>query len=156
MATHPASGATWSVRPVAPADEEPWRELYRGYRSFYGEPDDEAAIDVVWQWLLDPDHVLSCFVAAGGDGAVGGLAHVRPFPDPLGPSTGLHLDDLFVAPGLRGQGVGRALLRFLKGHAAEHGHYVVRWITAADNTTARALYDDVAEATPWVTYDMAP
>jgi len=32
----------------------------------------------------------------------------------------------------------------------------VRWITAGDNATARRLYDAVATATPWVTYDMGP
>ena len=146
----------WTVRPVAPSDEAGWRALYRGYRSFYEEPDDEGAVDVVWAWLHDPGHVLTCFVAADEIGRVGGLAHVRAFPDPLGPATGLHLDDLFVDPALRGHGLGRRLLRFLKGYAAEQGHYVVRWITAADNVTARGLYDAEAVATPWITYDMAP
>jgi hypothetical protein len=33
---------------------------------------------------------------------------------------------------------------------------VVTWITAADNHVARSLYDRLAEAKRWVTYDMAP
>ncbi len=151
-----ASEAQWTVRPVAAEHEEAWRGLYRGYREFYGEPDDEGSVSVVWDWLHDPDHVLSCFVVVDADGRVGGLAHVRPFPDPLGPSTGLHLDDLYVDPSLRGLGLGRMLLRFVKGYSAEQGHYVVRWITAPDNATARGLYDAEAVATPWVTYDMTP
>jgi len=40
--------------------------------------------------------------------------------------------------------------------AAQRGASVVRWITAADNAHARALYDELATRTPWVTYDMAP
>jgi hypothetical protein len=38
--------------------------------------------------------------------------------------------------------------------AAEQGHSVVRWITAADNARARGLYDKVAQSTQWVTYDL--
>lgn len=33
------------------------------------------------------------------------------------------------------------------------GCSVVRWITAADNSTARSLYDQLAVQTNWVTYD---
>ena len=34
------------------------------------------------------------------------------------------------------------------------GWSVIRWITAADNARARAVYDRVAVETPWVTYDI--
>jgi hypothetical protein len=33
---------------------------------------------------------------------------------------------------------------------------VVRWITDVNNARARRLYDSVAAATPWVTYDLSP
>lgn len=33
---------------------------------------------------------------------------------------------------------------------------VVRWVTAEDNDVARRLYDRVATATAWVTYDRVP
>ena len=49
-----------------------------------------------------------------------------------------------------------SLLRAARERAAAEGANVVRWITAADNTTARSLYDQVATATSWVTYDMKP
>ncbi len=64
--------------------------------------------------------------------------------------------DLFTAPPARGGGAGAALLDAAARLAADRGASVVRWITAADNATARALYDQHARATPWVTYDMAP
>lgn len=40
--------------------------------------------------------------------------------------------------------------------AADEDATVVRWITRAHNYRARFLYDDVAEGTDWITYDMAP
>jgi GNAT superfamily N-acetyltransferase len=66
------------------------------------------------------------------------------------------LDDLFVDPTRRGSGAGAALLEHLRSLAAERRWGVVTWITAVDNRVARQLYDRVAEAQQWVTYDMAP
>ena len=71
-------------------------------------------------------------------------------------SMGLYLDDLFTAPAARGAGVARVLLNRAAEVAAAEGASVVRWITAADNAAARRVYDRVAAATPWVTYDMKP
>lgn len=144
----------WTVRPVAPEDDARWRELYRGYRRFYEMPDDEAALDTVWAWLGDDGHELDGFVVVDASGRVGGLAHVRPFARPLNADTGLYLDDLFVDPELRGLGLGRTLLAFLGDLAGARGFGAVSWMTAEDNATARALYDSVATAGPWVTYDV--
>ena len=44
----------------------------------------------------------------------------------------------------------------LHGYVArdQHNRPLVRWITSSDNAPARGLYDQIAEATHWVTYDM--
>ena len=68
----------------------------------------------------------------------------------------LYLDDLFTSPAARGRGAAGALLEDAAVRAGERGGSVVRWITAADNKTARSVYDAHAVATPWVTYDMTP
>lgn len=85
-----------------------------------------------------------------------GLANLRRFARPSTATLGLYLDDLFTSPSSRGTGVATALLRDAAAIAASEGANVVRWITAADNETARQVYDRVAVATPWVTYDMKP
>ncbi|MBF4551865.1 GNAT family N-acetyltransferase [Pseudoclavibacter sp. VKM Ac-2888] len=144
----------WNVRPVTASDEQEWRELYRGYRAFYGVPADEAKIDTVWSWLSDEAHESHGFVAVDAEGQLGGIAHVRRFARPLSATTGLYLDDLFTSPAVRGGGAGRALLLHLGEYAEDAGLSVVRWITAADNSTARRLYDSVAKQTAWVTYDI--
>ena len=117
---------------------------------------DNANLDRLWSQLLSGDDPLACLVAVDPQGTVAGLAHVRPFARPLDGSEGLYLDDLFVDPAARGTGIGSAILAHLGAWAAEAGYSVVRWITADDNASARALYDRVAVATHWVTYDMAP
>lgn len=144
-----------TVRAVAPEDHDAWAAAYRGYRDFYEQPHDQSKIDLVWSWLSDPGHEVRCIVAEQG-GRLVGLAHYRRFARPLAGGTGIYLDDLFTTPEARGHGVGSALIGRLDEIAVAEGASVVRWITAADNATARSVYDRVAAATPWVTYDLAP
>lgn len=144
-----------SVRAIKLQDHAPWAELYRGYREFYRLTPDEAVIERVWGWVLDPAHEVKALVASV-DGRVVGLAHYRRFSRPSSGTVGLFLDDLFADAEARGKGVGRALLSELSRLSAQDGNSVVRWITAADNTTARRLYDSTATTTSWVTYDLNP
>lgn len=149
----PADGTPWSVRPATAGDESQWRDLYAGYRDFYALEPDSAVVDRVWSWIRDPGHETRAFVAATADGELAGLAHVRRFARPSSGTTGLWLDDLFTRPDLRGAGIGRLLVDAVASVAAEEKLSVVRWITDEHNAAARRLYDTVATATPWVTYD---
>ncbi|WP_297342713.1 GNAT family N-acetyltransferase [Amnibacterium sp.] len=143
------------VRDVQEDDFAGWAELFRGYREFYRMDPDEEVVSRVWAWLRDPAVEVDGLVAVQ-DGALVGIAHIRRFHRPSAGTTGLYLDDLFTAPAARGRGAGRALIAELNHRAGTQGLSVVRWITAADNRTARRLYDSVATATPWVTYDLTP
>lgn len=153
MTTIPAS---LTVTAATPEDFEAWRELYRGYATFYrvDMPDERAAL--VWSWIHDPAHEVNCLLARDEHGTPVGLAHYRPFARPLSGTTGGFLDDLFVRPEARGSGAADLLLGRLAEIAGERGWSVVRWITADDNHRARGKYDQVATRTMWVTYDMQP
>jgi GNAT superfamily N-acetyltransferase len=146
---------TWRARPVHPDDEREWLDLYAGYRAFYEMAADAGRDRLVWSWLHDDASGVRGLVATDG-ARLGGLAVLRTFERPLDGSHGCWLDDLFVAEDARGAGVGRLLLGAVGASAGDQGASVVRWITDPANTTARHLYDSVATATPWVTYDMTP
>ncbi|OIH92959.1 MULTISPECIES: GNAT family N-acetyltransferase [unclassified Curtobacterium] len=148
-----------SVRPVLAADRERWSALYAGYRAFYALLDDPEAVDTTWHWVSTGEHGITGLVAVddtAGSSDLLGLANVRRFARPSSATTGLYLDDLFTDPAARGRGVATALLHEAGALAAREGASVVRWITSADNATARRVYDRVAAATPWVTYDLVP
>jgi GNAT superfamily N-acetyltransferase len=145
-----------TVRPPRPGDRADWDRLYAGYAAFYGVAQTGAMRDRVWGWLFDPASGVEGRVAEAPDGRLVGLAHFRAFARPLSATTGGFLDDLFVDPDARAGGVGAALIEAVRAEARARGWSVLRWITAADNATARSLYDKVARATPWVTYDLAP
>jgi GNAT superfamily N-acetyltransferase len=139
-------------RQLAAADRPSWELLYRGYAGFY-----EAAtpdLELLWTWI--DDGVMTCLVAEF-DGKIVGFAHVREFVRPLHGVLAGFLDDLYVDPSARGQGVGRALVGSVGDLAKECDWAVVRWMTAESNVIAQRLYDDVAtRVAGWLTYDMDP
>lgn len=144
-----------TVRPLERADEPRWRELYAGYRAFYGLAESAVALDTVWAWLLDPAQVLECLVVVDDRGVVVGLAHFRDVPRPSAGAVGGYLDDLFVDPSSRGSGAVDALLAELRAIGARRHWSDIRWITAETNYRARAVYDRQATKTPFLTYSMA-
>ena len=56
---------------------------------------------------------------------------------------GIYLEDLFVLPHWRGQGVGRALLRHLARIAVEHGCGRIEWSVLDWNETAIRFYRNI-------------
>lgn len=130
-----------------------WAPLFAAYREFYELEERPEVVERVWGWIQDDQHEVNALVAVV-DGEVVGFAHHRLYSRPSEGATGLFLDDLFTASQLRGRGVGRALIDRLAELARELGAAKVRWVTAPDNTTAQRLYDDLADRTDWLTYDL--
>ena len=67
---------------------------------------------------------------------------------------GIHLEDLYVTPGLRGRGIGRAMLAYLARLAKERGCGRLEWSVLDWNEPAIKLYKSIG-ATPmddWTTY----
>ncbi|WP_028670990.1 GNAT family N-acetyltransferase [Saccharospirillum impatiens] len=133
--------AKYQTRFVTEGDKSQWRTLFDGYADFYNAPMEAATADIVWGWLLDPNHVLEGLVACDESGHLVGLAHVRACPRPLGGCDIGFLDDMFVSPESRGLGAADALFSGLQDLAKERGWPALRWITQHFNERGRAFYD---------------
>jgi GNAT superfamily N-acetyltransferase len=73
----------------------------------------------------------------------------------LVPAETVLMNDLYVEPDARGEGVGRALIEASAGVARERGAHHLEWATAPDNKTAQRLYDSTgAERSEWVEYEL--
>lgn len=144
-----------TIRPLQPEDEAGWRQLYKGYADFYRVEMNDAILAATWSWLMNPDHALEGLMAVQGSQPIG-FAHFRAQPKPLLGEDAGFLDDLFVHPESRGAGAARLLIGELAAVARARGWGSIRWITAEDNEVARRLYDQVAGATTWVTYELKP
>ena len=143
------SGAV-TVRDAASADRDDWARLFVDYGVFYHEAFGPEIVDGVWAWLMDPAHEVKALVAEL-DGRIVGFTNYRRLWDTFTAGPSWFLDDLYTAPEARGHGVATALIEAVGQKA---GGAVVRWITAADNTTAQRVYDRVATRASWVTYEL--
>jgi ribosomal protein S18 acetylase RimI-like enzyme len=79
-------------------------------------------------------------VLFAGDGP-GGFAQLRFRPSLYTGALDAYLEELYVAPALRGQGLGRALLEASMEHARERGARHIDLNTSEDDVAARALYE---------------
>ncbi len=71
------------------------------------------------------------------------------------PAEVVLLNDLYVVPEARGEGVGRALIDASAGVARERGAARLTWLTAQDNKRAQRLYDTTgAIAEPSIEYEL--
>jgi len=142
------------VSAPGPGDREAWALLYRGYAEFYQVPMTDEILDTVWQWIHDDGNPFFGLIAKDKQGRAVGLMHCRQMPSPLRGALVGFLDDLFVLPEARGQGVVEQLYAALESLGREQGWPLIRWITAEDNDRACAVYDKLADKTHWVTYQL--
>jgi GNAT superfamily N-acetyltransferase len=71
------------------------------------------------------------------------------------PGETVLLNDLFVQPEARGQGVGRALIEASAAAGRERGAQRLEWVTQVGNRTAQRLYDSTgAERSEWIEYEL--
>lgn len=110
--------------------------------------------DQVWQWIYQSPPLICALVAVDAEGHLQGFLHYRTFVRPLAATMGGYVDDLFVVPEVRGQGVARRLIKAVAAIGQVNQWSVVRWMTAKDNQRARTCYDKIAEHTHWQTYQM--
>ena len=111
------------VRRLDARDKAPWLALFKGYIAFYQAEVAEDVIEVTWQRMLAGDGEFHIgLVAVDASDAPIGLAHVLFHRSTWSAGWYCYLEDLFVDPTRRRQGVGRALIASAApknpGHAA--------------------------------------
>jgi GNAT superfamily N-acetyltransferase len=151
-----------TVRPVAPADFDKWQPLWQGYNLFYGRPSLPAEItQMTWSRLFDAYEPVHALVAERNlavadvpdkDNELLGFAHYLFHRSTIHIAPVCYLQDLFTTEAARGQGVGRALIEGVYDRARRAGSPRVYWQTHETNSTARHLYDKVAERSGFVVY----
>jgi GNAT superfamily N-acetyltransferase len=143
------------VRPVHRNDRPQWQVLWDEYNAFYGRSGptalEPAVTELTWGRFFDSAEPVHCIVAVDGDRIVG-LAHYLFHRSTTRAADVCYLQDLITLAALRGRGIGRMLIEAVTGAARRAACSRVYWQTKADNHTARALYDKVAEHTGFIVY----
>jgi GNAT superfamily N-acetyltransferase len=128
------------IRPVVIADNQRWLVLWQGYLDFYQTELSVEQSEITWQRILDPEFNMKCAVAVD-DGAIVGFTTYNLQNSTWSENGHCYLEDLFVDSSVRGKGVGRALIEYVKSYAIENKCSRLYWNTDEDNATARKLYD---------------
>jgi GNAT superfamily N-acetyltransferase len=131
-------------------DRAEWGQLALGYKRFYETEIPESEYDTAFARLIEGRDVHAG--VARRDGRMVGLVHYL-FHASTWASGVCYLQDLFVDPAVRGQGVGEALIEHVAAVARERGAARLYWLTQAHNARARALYDRVAQHKGFIRYD---
>jgi GNAT superfamily N-acetyltransferase len=141
----------FAIRAAEQADRAQWEPLWRGYLEFYRVAYSQNVTDTTWRRFFDvyePVHAL----VAERNGKLLGLAHYVYQRNTWLIDPQCYLQDLFVAPDVRGAGLGRALIAAVVAEAGVAGSPRVVWLTHETNATARRLYDAVAERSGMIQY----
>jgi GNAT superfamily N-acetyltransferase len=139
------------IRPLEPQDRAAWEPLWYDYLAFYESQVSRETTDVLWRRFHDPGEPMVVLGAFSG-GRLVGIVHYLFHRSCWTIGDYCYLQDLFVAPHVRGLGAGRALIAAVEQAARAHGASRVHWLTREDNHAARALYDKLADRSGFIQY----
>lgn len=141
------------IRDLRPTDRSQWQELWAGYLAFYESEVPEEVTETTWRRFLDPSEPMHALVAAEpSSGNLVGFTHLVFHRGTWSVGDFCYLEDLFVAKAARQRGAARALIEAVYDLADERGCERVYWLTHETNTTARKLYDQIAEHRGFIQY----
>lgn len=128
------------IRPLVAGDAEALAGLYRVWHAEEQMPPPRFTAAVVLRDGFGPAPRFTGLVAEEG-GTLGGLALWHPSYDPSTGRDGAYLLDLFVAPGWRRRGTGRALMQAVAAAVVRQGGRFLFWVANTGNGTALPFYE---------------
>ncbi|MGW4800812.1 N-acetyltransferase family protein [Nonomuraea sp. NPDC004297] len=138
---------------LLPSDRDAWEGLFRAYIAFYERVEPDSMYDRAWHEFMADTRLHA--LGARLDDRLVGITHFLTHGSTSAPDTDFcYLQDLFTGPDVRGKGVGRALIAAVADWARDHGCSRVYWSTHESNSTARHLYDKVAENRGFIRYQI--
>ncbi len=128
--------------------------LMRAYCEFYeSSPPEEGVVEMLRTLITDPSQG-AVFIARKEGQAVGVATLDWKWSSLKGARLG-YLEDLFVDPDARGDGIADALIEICADRCRELGMPALEWLTAPDNHRAQKVYNRTgAESDTYVEYDL--
>ncbi len=108
--------------------------------------------NLTWSKLINPQSSIRGLVAENAEGRVIGMCNYITHENTWTATPVCYLEDLFVETGLRGDGVGEAMIQELQERMKTEGWARIYWMTKENNYRARGLYDKFTRADGFVRY----
>ena len=128
-----------AIRTAAPDDVPLILDLVRELAVYEREPDAVVATEAMLHDALFARRVAESLIAELDGRPVGFALFFHNFSTWTG-KPGIYLEDLYVTPGARGAGAGKALLRHLAGIALDRDCGRFEWVVLDWNTPAIDFY----------------
>jgi GNAT superfamily N-acetyltransferase len=142
------------VGAIGEDDYERVLPLIAGYQRFYEAEPDDARNRAFFRRFLEPSEDGVLLGAWIGDELVGFATLYWTFSSTHAAQVAL-MNDLFVAEGHRGAGIGLALIRASVERARRRGMRHLEWLTHVDNRRAQRLYERTdADRSAWFGYEI--
>jgi len=141
-----------TVREIEARDEVRWRELWDGYCRFYEKEPSEAITRYTWSRIMDVISPVHAIVAEHEGRGVVGIANYVIHENTSFLHPVCYLEDLFVDPSCRAQGVGKHLIDWLVAEMAAQKWSRLYWHTRETNYRARGLYDQYTPHSGFLRY----
>jgi GNAT superfamily N-acetyltransferase len=145
------------IHPVRERDLDELLPLMRGYCDFYEvQPSDEQLLALSRALIADPEREGLQLLARDRSGATVGFATIFWTWSTLSAARIGVMNDLFVTPEARGQGVAEELIAACAERCREHGATSLDWTTARDNHRAQVVYERVGGVRDerWLDYSL--
>jgi ribosomal protein S18 acetylase RimI-like enzyme len=127
-----------TVRRASPADAQALAKLLHDFQKEYDEPTPGVAVLAQrYEKLLGSGEMICLLVGDGPDG----FAQLRFRPTVYSDGLDAYLEELYVVPSLRGQGLGRVLLEAAMETSRAEGATRMDLGTAETDVAARKLYE---------------
>jgi ribosomal protein S18 acetylase RimI-like enzyme len=128
------------VRRATPGDAGTVARLLHDFQLEFDEPSPgvEALTERYEELIRNRD--MTVLLAGNGPDGFAQIRY-RPWVYSAGPNAHSYLEELYVVPGLRGNGIGRALLEAAMEMARGEGATHMELGTSEDDEAARALYE---------------
>jgi len=144
-----------TIRPATRADGDTWLALVDALADYekLARPTPEARARLLNDAFGPEPHRIQVYMAEAGDRAVAYAITCETYSSFLALPT-LYLEDLFVLPGDRRLGVGRAMFRYLAAEAVRRGCGRMEWVVLDWNQLAIDFYEKLGarRMEEWYTY----
>ena len=142
------------VRPAMATDVTTLLELFGELAEYEHLEHELKATEVQLGEALFGERPVAEALIAERDGEALGYALFFPTFSSFLASTGVWLEDLFVRPACRGEGVGKALLEAVAGLVRERGGERLEWAALDWNELALGFYRRIGATTmnEWITH----
>ncbi|MGI4858260.1 MAG: GNAT family N-acetyltransferase [Janthinobacterium lividum] len=144
-----------AIRPAGESDHGRWLDLWQQYCQFYETPLGDDVTAHTWARIVTPGEPIHALIAMDDAGRALGICNYVCHPNTWSSRQTCYLEDLYVSPDARRQGVAQALIAALAELGRAQHWLRIYWITHDDNAPARALYDRVATNTGHTRYEIA-